>query len=173
MGIGTFEPASRWWAARVEAHSHLMNGDVVVVPTQGHQVVRVVITPVGSGPDVMRLDPVATLTAIDLTSARSRWRTKLRTAGGMASPGSETPIGRLSSPQTMTRTLPVQRISERVLGPTLGPDDSVTPASPKLEAGMAASTKTSATDTARPVSESSPLVVSESMHSEARASTRR
>jgi hypothetical protein len=73
----------------------------------------------------------------------------------------------------MTRALPVQRISERVLGPTRGPEERVTPASPKLGPARAASTKTSATVTARPVSDPSPVVVNESMHREAKASTLR
>jgi hypothetical protein len=67
----------------------------------------------------------------------------------------------------------VQRISERVLGPTLGPEERVTPASPKLGAARLASMKISATVTARPVPDPSLPVVSESMQSEARASTRR
>jgi hypothetical protein len=48
------------------------------------------------------------------------------------------------------RIFPVQRISERVLGPTRFPDERVTPASPLVGAARVASTKTSATVTALP-----------------------
>jgi hypothetical protein len=130
MGIGTFEPASRWWAPRVEAHSHLMNGDVLVVPTQGHQVVRVVITPVGSSPDVMRLDPVAPLTAIDLASALVSMEDEAANRRGDGFPE----IGDSDRSPVVTADDDPNLAGEEdlggVLGPTLGPGDSVTPASP-------------------------------------------
>ena len=55
-------------ARRVERHAHLMDGDVMVIPAQTHQIARIVITAPGARPGVMGLDPVATLAAIDLTS---------------------------------------------------------------------------------------------------------
>ncbi len=51
---------------------------------------------------------------------------------------------------TTIRIWPVQRISERVLGPTLGPVEMVAPASPNDWAAWVASMNTSATVTARP-----------------------
>ena len=57
------------WALRVDSHPHLVDGNVVVVPAQGYEVVRVVIAAMGSRPDVMRLDPVPALAAVDLAAA--------------------------------------------------------------------------------------------------------
>jgi len=82
-------------------------------------------------------------------------------------------MGRWSSPQMTTLTLPVHKISESVLGPTRGPEERVTPASPNDGAASAASTKTSATVTALPVCPGSPVPVNESKQIEVKASTRR
>jgi hypothetical protein len=57
-----------WRARRVERHTHLMDGDMMVVPAQTHQIARIVIAAPGSPPDVVGLDPIATLAAVDLTS---------------------------------------------------------------------------------------------------------
>jgi hypothetical protein len=46
-----------------------VDGNVVVVPAQGYEVVRVVIAAMGSRPDVMRLHPVPALAAVDLAAA--------------------------------------------------------------------------------------------------------
>ena len=72
---------------------------------------------------------------------------------------------------TTTRIWPVQRISDNVLGPTLGPEETVAPCCPWDWAVRWASMNTSATVTALPVP-SSEVPVNESRQMEVRASAR-
>jgi len=91
-------------------------------------------------------------------------------AGGMDSLEWVMASGPFSPSVYTTLTLPAQRISERVLGPTLSPEDVVTPASPWLGAARAESTNTSAITTARPDSPCSELPVRESVAMAVKAS---
>ena len=49
----------------VEFHAAAVDGDVVVVPAKGDEVVRVVAPALASGPDVVYLEPVSALAAVD------------------------------------------------------------------------------------------------------------
>jgi hypothetical protein len=57
------------WALRVETHPHHVNGDVMVIPAEGDQIVRVVVAAAGSLPDVMGLETVSASTSVDLASS--------------------------------------------------------------------------------------------------------
>jgi hypothetical protein len=72
---------------------------------------------------------------------------------------------------TMRRTWPVQRISDNVLGPTRGPEETVAPCCPCDWAVRWASMNTSATVTALPVPSEVP--VNESRQMEVKASALR
>jgi hypothetical protein len=57
------------WALWIETHPHHVNGNVMVVPAQGDQIVRVVVAPTGSLPDVMGLETVSASASVDLASS--------------------------------------------------------------------------------------------------------
>jgi hypothetical protein len=53
--VEPFELAPVGWTGRVETHAHHVDGNVVVVPTKGDQIVRIVVATTGSWSDVMGL----------------------------------------------------------------------------------------------------------------------
>jgi hypothetical protein len=63
--VGPGESAVVGWTVRVEDHAHLVDGDVMVVPAEGDQIVRIMISALGSWFDVVGLEPVAART-VDL-----------------------------------------------------------------------------------------------------------
>jgi len=59
VGWGFDESAFEWWRVGVDSESLLVDGDVVVEPAQGRQVLRVVGSAVGSQHDVVWFESVA------------------------------------------------------------------------------------------------------------------
>ena len=51
----------------VDPESHLVDGDMMVIPAEGYQVVGVVVTAIGTLVDVVGLEPVAARTSFDGT----------------------------------------------------------------------------------------------------------
>ena len=47
-----------WWAVRIDRETELVDRHVMVIPTQGDEVVRIVVAPIVLLVDVMRLQSV-------------------------------------------------------------------------------------------------------------------
>ncbi len=59
------EASSVGWAVGVEGHAHLVDGDVVVVPAEGDEVVGIMGAVIAAFDDVVGLDSVAAAASFD------------------------------------------------------------------------------------------------------------
>ena len=78
------------WAVGVDGEAELMDGDVVVVPAEGDEVVGVVVAALVPFPDVMGLQPVTAAVSFDRALSRSLLSTNARIDGGIVSVWCET-----------------------------------------------------------------------------------